>query len=295
MTPQELLLTVFCLVDDELQALGLQNVRQRGPIPTLVDSEVIAIELVGELLGFDQEAKLFQHFRCHYAGEFPGLRQITRTTFVRQAANLWVVKQRLRRHLAAKLSAPGEPWLVDSFPLPVCRFARAKRCRLLAETAAFGYDHVARQTMYGFRVHLRTSWDGVVLDFEIAPANAADIRLVAELLPEPIGVGLGDRAYWSPEIQGAIAAAGGCLLAPYKQASKDPTPERSRQWTSIRRRIETTIGQLTERFHCQRTKARDLWHMCHRVIRKMLSHTVAVLLNFRQGNPPLQLEKLLAA
>jgi hypothetical protein len=295
MTPQELLLEVFCLVDDELQALDLQNVRQRGPAPTLTDSEVITIELVGELLGFDQEAKLFQHFRCYHSAEFPGLRQITRSTFVRQAANLWVVKHRLHQDVAGKLSTPGEPWLVDSFPLPICRFARAKGCRLLPEWAAFGYDPVARQTMYGFRIHLRTSWDGVVLDFEIAPANAADIRLVAELLPEPIGVGIGDRAYWSPETQTAIADAGGCLLAPYKQAAKDPHPEQSRQWTRIRRRMETTIGQLTERFHSQRTKARDLWHLCHRVIRKMLSHTVAVLLNFRQGNPPLQLEKLLAA
>ena len=46
MTPQDLLLEVFCLVDDELQALHL-DLRQSGPKPKLSDSEVITIELVG--------------------------------------------------------------------------------------------------------------------------------------------------------------------------------------------------------------------------------------------------------
>ena len=34
--------------------------------------------------------------------------------------------------------------IVDSFPMPVCRFARANRCRIFAGQAAFGYDEVAR-------------------------------------------------------------------------------------------------------------------------------------------------------
>src|SRR4051794_35660385 len=35
--PQDLLLEVFCLVADELQALNLGRLRQRGPQPTLAD------------------------------------------------------------------------------------------------------------------------------------------------------------------------------------------------------------------------------------------------------------------
>jgi hypothetical protein len=41
MTLQDLLLLVFCLVDDQLKALGLDRPRQRGPDPELSDSEVI--------------------------------------------------------------------------------------------------------------------------------------------------------------------------------------------------------------------------------------------------------------
>ena len=62
MTPQELLLEVFCLVDDELQALNRGRLRQRGPAPKLADSEVITIELVGEFWKLGTDRDLFRHF-----------------------------------------------------------------------------------------------------------------------------------------------------------------------------------------------------------------------------------------
>ncbi len=36
-----------------------------------------------------------------------------------------------------------------------------------------------------------------------------------------------------------------------------------------------------------------MWHLSHRIIRKILSHTISVILNTRLGNPPLQLECLI--
>ncbi len=108
MTLDDYMLTVFCLVDNQLTALHLNHVRQRGFAPRLCDSEVLTIELVGEFLGFDQDAQLFWCFRRHHADAFPGLRQIQRTTFLRQAANLWAVKQRVQQHLASRLTA-GDP------------------------------------------------------------------------------------------------------------------------------------------------------------------------------------------
>ena len=60
-----------------------------------------------------------------------------------------------------------------------------------------------------------------------------------------------------------------------------------------RRKIETVIGQLTDRFNIQKVRARDLWHLTHRIVRKILSHTISVILNMKLGNPPLQLETLI--
>ena len=59
MSLDDLILTVFCWVDDELHAAHLDDLRQRGPAPLLADSEVITIELVGEYLDFDTDTQLF--------------------------------------------------------------------------------------------------------------------------------------------------------------------------------------------------------------------------------------------
>src|SRR3954466_15109471 len=71
MPPQELLLWVFCLVDDELTALNLTNPRSRGPAPTLTDAEVITIELVGEFWGLDAAKPLYRHFRPSHLPRAP--------------------------------------------------------------------------------------------------------------------------------------------------------------------------------------------------------------------------------
>jgi hypothetical protein len=118
------IISVFCLTDDRLQK---RRIRQRGPAPTLSDSEVITIEVVGEFLGLDEDAQLFGYFRRHYAHFLPSLRQVHRTTFARQAANLWKAKELLWQELLAQIPHDTGLALVDSFPLPACLFARAYR------------------------------------------------------------------------------------------------------------------------------------------------------------------------
>jgi hypothetical protein len=91
-------------VDDQLQALNLGRLRARGPSPKRTDAEVLTIELVGAFWKLDGDRDLFRHFRQHYAAEFPALARLSRTTFARQAANLWRVKQLLQQRLAARLA-----------------------------------------------------------------------------------------------------------------------------------------------------------------------------------------------
>src|SRR5262245_58229063 len=117
MSLPEMLLVVFCLVDDQLRALGLDQPRSRGPGPILADAEVITIEIVGEFLGYSCDSALFWHFRQYYAGDFPALRQVHRTTFARQAANLWKIKQILQDEIVRQLVPDDTFWLVDSMPL----------------------------------------------------------------------------------------------------------------------------------------------------------------------------------
>jgi hypothetical protein len=296
MSQEDLVISIFCLIDDQLKVLGLGRLRQRGPRPTLADSEVLAIVSAGELFGLDTDQAIFTGFREHFAHLFPALTRLHRGTFVRQAANLWGLAQRLQQRLAQTFLAeqPQPPlWILDSFPLPACRFARAQRCKRLAGLAARGYDGTIQAVFYGLRVHLRLADAGVIVQLELAPANVHDAELVPELLPADGVPGLGDRNYWKPPLQAELAAAGQRLLAPFHQKRRDPWPRFSKLLSRLRQVIEPVIGQLAERLHAKRTWARDLWHLCARLGRKVLAHTAAVLLNARLGHPPLQLELLL--
>jgi hypothetical protein len=119
------IVAVFCLIDDRIADLG--PLRARGPTPTLCDSEVLTIEVVGEFLGLDEDTELLAYFRRHYAHFFPNLLRIHRTTFARQAANLWKAKELLWQKLLAETPHDRGFALADSFPLPACLFARAYR------------------------------------------------------------------------------------------------------------------------------------------------------------------------
>jgi hypothetical protein len=292
MPPQELLLVVFCAVDDELKALALGRLRRRGPAPTLSDAEVIAIEIVGEFWGLDTDAAILRHFRSYHLAEFPALARVSRTTFARQAADLWRVKQLVQGRLARRLTAGTRSWLVDSLPIEACKFARATFCARFAGVADYGYDHLVKRTFYGFRLHLRTGREGVILAYELAPARADGRAVLPRLSPPPGTVGIGDRGYWDPALRDRLAGRGIDLRAPYQHKSRDPDRKGSAKLASARYRIETVNGQLAERYRIKRTWARDLWHLCHRLIRKVLSHTVMVWVAVTHGIPPLTFSRL---
>ncbi len=280
----DLLLHTFCFVDDEIKGMKL---RQSGPQPTLRDSEVITLQLVGELLGLDQDRKLFRYFRRHYRAEFPALCRIHRTTFARQAANLWHLSLDLHQRLVDRMLGEGHFWLLDSVAVPVCRLSRADRCRRFRGLARICKESQRGGFFYGFRLHVRTSETGIIAQVDLAPANVSDVAMVEELVPPGEGDSLGDRNYWSPNCSAGLEQRGWRLVAPFRRASQDPRPERSAQLKKLRQRIETTLGQLTERYHLKRVWARDLWHLTHRVLRKVLSHTLMVWFSLQLGHSPL--------
>ena len=85
------IIAVFCKIDDLLKEITVsQKVRAKGFAPALSDSEVITMEIVAEYRGIETDIGIWQYFREHWQEWFPALK--SRTTFVRQAANLWQYK-----------------------------------------------------------------------------------------------------------------------------------------------------------------------------------------------------------
>ena len=137
---------------------------------------------------------------------------------------------------------------------------------------AFGYDVLLRQTFHGFRVHILVAWPGVIVRFSLSPANVHETAVVPELVHGRQGVVVGNRNYWHPTLRET--------LAPQGPPQPRPLPDRYG--------LRSTRGPLPHQA-CVRT--RDLWHLGHCLLRKVLSHTLAFLLNQGRDHPPLQLSK----
>jgi hypothetical protein len=296
MNLDDFMITCFCMIDEMLPVVTQgKRLRERGPRPKLADSEVITMELVGTYLGLSQDQEVFDYFRRHYVHFFPEMGRVARTTWLRQAANLWAVKERLWCLIRDSLLLYDPTVaIVDSMPIPVCQFARAYRCHRFDDTASFGKDHTCRQTFYGFRLHLRLCWPGVITQMYLAPANVHEGEVVRNLTTDTSGLLLGDRNYWLPTLQAALRKVGMVLQAPFRKASTQPTRSWSPVLGRVRYRIDTVFGQLTDRYGAKRVWARDLWHLRNRLLRMALMHTLCVLFNLQDQAPPLQLDRLIA-
>lgn len=286
------IVTVFTFIDDWFITQP-QPLRQRGPAPVLLDSEVLTMEVVGDFLGLNTDQELFTYFRRHWPHYFPRLGHVHRTTFVRQTANLWAVKRQLWRRLLDDIRYDPAVSIIDSLPVPVCRWARAPRCRRLRECSGYGHDEVAGQLFFGLRAHVRLCWPGVITDFDLAPAAVHELHLAEPLPADAQGWTLPDRHYWSPQLTRRLREHDRHLLAPFRSKKREKAP-----WPlglkHKRYRIETVFSQLVERFQVKRVWARDRRHFCSRWLRTVLAHTFAVYLCHQNGLSSLRFAQLLS-
>lgn len=292
---------VFCLIDDRLEG---KRLRQRGPAPKLADSEVITMELVGEFLGIDTDKGLYEFFKRHYAEWFPRLSEVHRTTFARQAANLWRVKEEIWQRLLEQellLAQEGSEELllvIDSFPIAVCKRSRSYGCKVMRELSERGRDTNLGRFL-GMRAHVVIAWPGVIVRAAVCGADAHDTRLAGGLL-EGMGRGwvLADRNYWSPLLREQIREleGGPTLMARFK-LKNETEKERGLVWpgwlSKKRQKIESVFSQLVSRFGMKVVRARDTWHFASRFLREILSHTMAVVMCRREGVPPTRFWELL--
>lgn len=66
MNRDELIIAFFCLIDDLLaDVVQGKRLRECGFVPSLSESEVITMEVMGIYLGYTQDKALFDHSRFH--------------------------------------------------------------------------------------------------------------------------------------------------------------------------------------------------------------------------------------
>jgi hypothetical protein len=296
MDRHDFIISVYLLVCEHYQAIqACCSLRRGGFAPALTDEEVITIEICGEYFKLARDEDLVAHFQAHYQAWFPHLRD--RSLFVRHAANLWQIKALIQQRLTIVSGQAADPvQVIDTLPLPVCTYTRAPRDRCFKPDADYGYCAAKDLHYYGFKLGLRVARSGMIIHYPLLPARPHDVQLTDELVAAFVGVVPADTGFIDQVRQALLAERHGVTLItpPRKRMQTAFAPAVLKVCARWRKRVETVGAQLTDRFAVARIRVRDLWHYQHRLIRKVLAHTVGVFLNLHLGRQPLDLDGLVS-
>jgi len=294
MDRDEFIITVYCLICEHYQVIkNTYPLRRGGFAPALSDEEVITMEICGEYFKCSTDKDLFAYFRTHYAHFFPQLTD--RTLFVRQAANLWQVKAAIQQRLTQESGQAADPvQIIDTLPLPVCGYTRSGRDRCFPTVADYGHCAAKKLDYYGFKLGLRIARCGMIIGFPLLPARPHDIRLLDTLVEGFAGLVPADKGFIDAFRQELLAERHGVVVVtpPRKGMITSHSPSLLRLCARLRKGVETVGSHLTERFAVARIRVHDFWHFQHRLVRKVLAHTVGVFLNLQLRRPPLDLDGL---
>ncbi|MCM8621916.1 MAG: IS982 family transposase [Candidatus Accumulibacter sp.] len=288
------MVTVYCLVCEALNiVVPGGNPRKRGFPPKLSDAEALTMAFVGTVLGYQSDKAVWKYFLRHWAAGFPSLGD--RSTFVRQLANLGHIEAFLHQHWARTLEAfAAKVHLVDGFPVPVCHPRRVGRRTLFRGEAGWGFCASKDEHYFGFHGLVLTTADGIITGVASRAAHIDERDALFDLpLEYSRGALFGNKGFIRPILTEDLSAMGMTLHSPLRRNMMDSRPKSLVDHiVSVRRRVETVIGQLAERFSAERTGARMLWQLVSRIYRKVAAHPLCVLLNQSLGRPLLDFEGL---
>jgi len=288
------IITVYCLVVEYYEMVKEKYPLRRGGFaPQLTDQEVITMEICGAYFKLHLDKDLFDYFHSHYQHFFPKLKD--RPAFIRQAANLWQVKAVIWQLLVQSSGQSESPvQVIDTLPLPVCTYTGSMRDRCFKTLADYGHCAAKKLSYYGFKLGLRISAAGMITHFPLLNARAHDVNHTNSLVEGCAGLCPADKGFIDPFRQPLLEHRYRVnIVTPRKSNMAEEHPRALRKFCSrIRKIVETVGSHLTERFAVDTIRVRDLWHFQHRLIRKVLAHTVMVFLNLQLGRNPLDLDGL---
>lgn len=282
-TFEDFILLAYTVIDDLYQQFVPASVSQRRNAGTakMSDSEIITLSICGELMGIDSENAWYSFVKRNYCHLFPRL--CSRTRFNRTRRALLQVTELLRQKLAWSFPIPTSRYFViDSFPLPVCKFGRARYCRSFRVNGAdYGKCPSKKETYFGFKVHALITLEGYITAFEITPASVDDRRGLRDLAENRLGlIILGDKGYTGELLFDDMQRKGICLMSLKPSNYKKNWSKDIRQLIfRFRRRVETVFSQLSEQLNAEKVTAKSFRGLCTRLQNKVLGHNLCMAFN----------------
>jgi hypothetical protein len=288
------LTALYTVVDDAYRERVAAAVAHRpGPAPVLSDSEVLALAVCAEWGLWGSERAFYRFVRKRLRHLFPRL--VDYSEFNRRRRSLYPALAAVQRAVAQRLGADLErERLLDTAPVPVMVLKRHDDRGLLFDgAAAVAWCQAKRRFYYGLKLVLALTLDGVIVRYDLVPADTAD-REAASTVLEPGCRYWADKGFFGEacqrewrEVEGAEVRA-----TPPRGVRTGWPRAFARRAARLRQLIEVVNSQLVGQFQLERSLAKTLVGLVTRVQAKLTAHTLGVYLNTLAGEPPLALKTL---
>jgi hypothetical protein len=188
---------MYVIIDDLWQQIA-PLFKRPGPQPDCSDSELLTLAIVGECRGWDVETEMLSYWQEH-RDLFP---EYSFTKSLQSTAAQFDVgfQPDPPACVTDAGSGPRKASVIDSLPIPVVQFylVPGSTGDWKAHGATYGKVPSRSETIFGYKLHLLITVGGLILDFELASANATDLEVGVEMLDQHTDLDvLGDKGYIS--------------------------------------------------------------------------------------------------
>lgn len=273
-----LLTHVYVLVDDLLPRR-----RQRGRPVQISDSELICLAIAQVLLDCPDERRFLRLAKRRLGHLFPyipgqsGFNKRLRA-LAPQLLEAIALLARLSPSFCDRLR------LLDSTPVPCAASRETVRRSRLAGVASYGYCRSHHRYFWGFRLYLLCAPDGMPIGFELAPANAPERVVAAELLERALEPGqtlVCDKGFAGREFEQLVVSLRARILRPDRRNE----PARFGSLGGVRQCVESAFDTLKDHLSLERHGGRTLAGLVSRVARRLLALAATILHNWSIGEP----------
>jgi hypothetical protein len=268
--------------------------KRAGRTPTYSDALILKLVLLTHLSGLKGETAILRHAGRHYRfylGRLPS------------QSRLWVRWRDMggyiaafQLHLLVKLGVDlEEEFIVDTFPVPVCKFFRRGRHRGFVG-ADWGYCSSKDWYYFGFKLGFCMTTAGIPVFFDLFFARPHDVNFLEALVSRLRDCWVyADKGFIDEErAQRLLEQQGVQILTPKRANQKQQAPLQSYVVNAFRPLIETVGSQLVDHMHLQDLGAKTDVGLCKRVIGVITALTMGIYINFVLGRPLLAVKELFA-
>ena len=174
--------------------------------------------------------------------------------------------------------------LLDSTPVPCAASRKTVKRSDFAGHAGYGYCASHSRYFWGFRLYLLCAPDGMPIAFELAPANAPEREVAAEMLRRVELEGytvIADKGFSGDDFEALMAEFGALFLRP----DRKDEPRRFGGLGGVRQWVESIIDTFKGQLSLERHGAHTMGGLITRVAQRLLALATGLWHNWNIGDP----------